>query len=93
MLTLRFDISLWGMVQLHMAKGNTFQAGSMATNTYNSLSKQELRTKSQLAGLRKVLPSSEPCRLWGEKRPAHRATLRHVRPLARKSALRYSHSR
>jgi len=39
--------------------GNTFQDGSMPTNTHNSLSKKELRMKSQLSGIRKVLPCSD----------------------------------
>jgi len=50
-----------GMVQVHMPEGNTFQAGSMATNTHNSLSKRELWRKWPLMGFRKVLPCSEPC--------------------------------
>ncbi len=51
------------MVQFHMPKGNTFQAGAMAMNNHKSLSKQELRRKRQLVGHRKVLPCSEPCRI------------------------------
>ena len=50
----------FGMVQFHMPKGDTFQAGAMATNNHNSLSKQELRGKWQLVGFGKVLPCSEP---------------------------------
>ena len=53
------------MVQFHVPKGNTSQAGAMATNNHNSLSKQELRRKWQLVGCRKVLPGSEPCQDLG----------------------------
>ena len=45
-----------GMVQFHMPKGNTFQAGAMGTNNHNSLSKQELRRKWQLGGTEKCYP-------------------------------------
>jgi hypothetical protein len=44
------------MVQFHMPKGNTFQAGAMGTNNHNSLSKQELRRKWQLGGTEKCYP-------------------------------------
>ena len=53
------------MVQFHVPKGNTSQAGAMATNNQNSLSKQKLRRKWQLVGCRKVLPGSEPCQDLG----------------------------
>jgi len=59
-----YPLQIFGMVQLRMPKGNTFQAGSMATNTHNSLSKQQLRRKRQLATYRKVLPCSEPCQIF-----------------------------
>jgi hypothetical protein len=35
----------FGLVQFHMPKGNTFQAGVRAVNNHNSLSKQELQRK------------------------------------------------
>jgi len=62
---LRKFLQYFGMVQFHMPKGNTFQAGAVATNNHNRLSKQELREKWQLVGFRKVLPCSEPGQYFG----------------------------